>query len=199
MATGSPGPQSAAGSSSAGLVCRSRRNGCTPSSLRRPWPGGFWCPPALLTSARLIIADEPTPGMSLEQAEEALAMFRAMADEGKGVVLITHDIDLAFHIADRIAVFYAGTTVETAPAADFRQGPEALRHPYSKALWRALPQHEFRPIPGFQPYAGNLPSGCLFAPRCPCRTAECEKSVPPMQTVRKGEVRCFHADLRQPM
>ena len=148
---------------------------------------------ALLTSARLIIADEPTPGMSLEQAEEALAMFRAMADEGKGVVLITHDIDLAFHIADRIAVFYAGTTVETAPAADFRQGPEALRHPYSKALWRALPQHEFRPIPGFQPYAGNLPSGCLFAPRCPCRTAECEKSVPPMQTVRKEEVRCFHA------
>lgn len=148
---------------------------------------------ALLTSARLIIADEPTPGMSLEQAEEALAMFRAMADEGKGVVLITHDIDLAFHIADRIAVFYAGTTVETAPAADFRQGPETLRHPYSKALWRALPQHEFRPIPGFQPYAGNLPSGCLFAPRCPCRTAECEKSVPPMQTVRKGEVRCFHA------
>lgn len=148
---------------------------------------------ALLTSARLIIADEPTPGMSLEQAEEALAMFRAMADEGKGMVLITHDIDLAFHIADRIAVFYAGTTVETAPAADFRQGPEALRHPYSKALWRALPQHEFRPIPGFQPYAGNLPSGCLFAPRCPCRTAECEKSVPPMQTVRKGEVRCFHA------
>lgn len=148
---------------------------------------------ALLTSARLIIADEPTPGMSLEQAEEALAMFRAMADEGKGVVLITHDIDLAFHIADRIAVFYAGTTVETAPAADFRQGPEALRHPYSKALWRALPQHEFRPIPGFQPYAGNLPSGCLFAPRCPCRTAECEKSVPPMQKVRKGEVRCFHA------
>ena len=142
---------------------------------------------------RVIIADEPTPGMSLEQAEEALAMFRAMADEGKGVVLITHDIDLAFHIADRIAVFYAGTTVETAPAADFRQGPEALRHPYSKALWRALPQHEFRPIPGFQPYAGNLPSGCLFAPRCPCRTAECEKSVPPMQTVRKGEVRCFHA------
>ena len=110
-------------------------------------------------------------------------------------LLLVHPdrFEQAADIADRIAVFYAGTTVETAPAADFRQGPEALRHPYSKALWRALPQHEFRPIPGFQPYAGNLPSGCLFAPRCPCRTAECEKSVPPMQTVRKGEVRCFHA------
>ena len=132
-------------------------------------------------------------------------MFRAMADEGKGVVLITHDIDLAFHIADRIAVFYAGTTVETAPAADFRQGPEALRHPYSKALWRALPQHEFRPIPGFQPCAGNLPSGCLFAPRCPCRTAECEKSVPdrerrPGPLPEAGEVRCeTPCDWRQPM
>ena len=71
---------------------------------------------ALLTSARLIIADEPTPGMSLEQAEEALAMFRAMADEGKGVVLITHDIDLAFHIADRIAERNAIVlNLETAP------------------------------------------------------------------------------------
>lgn len=148
---------------------------------------------ALLSEARLIIADEPTPGMSLEQAEEALSMFRAMADAGKGVVLITHDIDLAFHIADRIAVFYAGSTVETAPAADFRRGPEALRHPYSQALWRALPQHGFQPIPGFQPYAGNLPQGCLFAPRCPHRTAECEQAVPPMETVRGGEVRCYHA------
>ena len=120
-------------------------------------------------------------------------MFRAMADAGKGVVLITHDIDLAFHIADRIAVFYAGTTVETAPAADFRRGPEALRHPYSQALWRALPQHGFQPIPGFQPYAGSLPQGCLFAPRCPHRTAECEQAVPPMETVRGGEVRCYHA------
>jgi len=86
---------------------------------------------ALLTGAELIIADEPTPGMSLDQALEALQMFREMANAGKGVILITHDIDLAFEFADRVAVFYAGTTLETAPAADFRTGPEALRHPYS--------------------------------------------------------------------
>ena len=104
---------------------------------------------ALISDARLVIADEPTPGMSLEQAKEALKMFREMADEGRSVILITHDIDLAFDFADRIAVFYAGTTVETASAEDFRTGPEALRHPYSKALWRALPQNEFKPIPGF--------------------------------------------------
>ena len=148
---------------------------------------------ALLARARLIIADEPTPGMSLDQAREALQMFRDLADAGKAVVLITHDIDLAFHFAHRIAVFYAGTTVETAPAEDFRRGPEALRHPYSRALWRALPQHDFAPIAGFQPYAGDLPRGCLFAPRCPHRTAQCESAVPPVRRVRDGEVRCFHA------
>ncbi len=147
---------------------------------------------ALITDAELIIADEPTPGMSLDQALEALAMFRALADEGKGVVLITHDIDLAFAFADRVAVFYAGTTVETAPVADFRTGPEALRHPYSQALWRALPQNGFQPIPGFQPYAGNLPKGCLFAPRCPYKTAKCEEEAPPMRELRGGEVRCYH-------
>jgi len=148
---------------------------------------------ALITDAQLIIADEPTPGMSLDQALEALTMFREMANAGKGVILITHDIDLAFEFADRVAVFYAGTTVETAPAADFKAGPHALRHPYSKALWNALPQNGFTPIEGFQPYAGALPKGCLFAPRCPHRTAECEAGTPPVRVLRGGEVRCIHA------
>lgn len=147
---------------------------------------------ALITDAELIIADEPTPGMGLLQALEALKMFREMADEGKAVILITHDIDLAVEFADRVAVFYAGTTVETAFASDFKMGADALRHPYSKALWRALPQNGFEPIPGFQPYAGNLPNGCLFAPRCPYKTEECEGQVPPVREVRGGEVRCYH-------
>ena len=147
---------------------------------------------ALITDAQLIIADEPTPGMSLDQAMEALKLFRTLADEGRGVILITHDIDLAFAFADRVAVFYAGTAVEIAPAADFRTGPEALRHPYSQALWRALPQNGFEPVPGFQPYAGNLPKGCLYAPRCPYKTPECEQAVPPVRTIRGGEVRCYH-------
>ena len=146
---------------------------------------------ALITDAQLIIADEPTPGMSLDQAKEALSMFRQMADEGKGVILITHDIDLAFEFADRVAVFYAGTTVETATAEAFGRGD--LRHPYSRALWQALPQNGFQPIDGFQPYAGNLPKGCLFGPRCPQCTRQCQEKVPPMREVRGGEVRCWHA------
>lgn len=148
---------------------------------------------ALITEAELIIADEPTPGMSLDQALEALQMFRELADAGKAIILITHDIDLAFEFADRVAVFYAGTTVETAPASDFKAGPEMLRHPYSKVLWRALPQNDFAPIPGTQPYAGNLPKGCLFAPRCPFVSPECENKIPPVREIRGGEVRCCHA------
>lgn len=148
---------------------------------------------AVLSGADVIIADEPTPGLDLEMALEALKIFRELADEGKAVILITHDIDLAFHIADRIAVFYAGTTVEVADAKDFVEGVDALRHPYSKALWKALPQNGFEPIPGFQPYAKYLPKGCLFAPRCPHKTNECEENIP-MREVRGGYVRCIHAD-----
>ena len=147
---------------------------------------------ALITDAELIIADEPTPGMSMEQALEALGMFREFADEGKAVVLITHDIDLAVGFADRIAVFYAGTTVETAFASDFKKGPEALRHPYSKALWRALPQNGFQPLEGNQPYAGELPKGCLFAPRCPLKKEICLEAAPPLMYARGGEVRCYY-------
>lgn len=148
---------------------------------------------AVLSGAEVIIADEPTPGLDLEMALEALKIFRELSDEGKAVILITHDIDLAFHIADRIAVFYAGTTVEIAAAKDFLEGVDALRHPYSKALWKALPQNGFEPIPGFQPYAKYLPKGCLFSSRCPHKTKECEENIP-MREVRGGYVRCIHAD-----
>lgn len=148
---------------------------------------------ALITEAELIIADEPTPGMSLNQALKALSMFREMADAGKSVILITHDIDLAFKFADRITVFYAGTTVETVSAHDFQTGLTKLHHPYSQALWRAMPQNEFESFPGFQPYAGDLPNGCLFSPRCPHKSPACEAAVPEMRPVNGGIVRCYYA------
>lgn len=148
---------------------------------------------AVTGDAKLIIADEPTPGLSPDLAREALQNFRELADQGAAVMLITHDINLAFQIADKIAVFYAGTTVEIAPVEDFLGNGDALRHPYSKAFLKALPQNEFQGIPGFQPYAGDLPKGCLFAPRCPFCTEECREKIPPMQEVRGGKVRCIHA------
>lgn len=147
---------------------------------------------AVMEKPKLIIADEPTPGLNVEMAMETLKHFRELADEGTAVLLITHDIDLAFNVADRIAVFYAGTIVELASTEDFIKGKDALRHPYSKAFIDALPQNEFKPLAGTQPYAGNLPDGCLFAKRCVSCTKECLQDIP-MRTIRGGKVRCIHA------
>ncbi|WP_371366879.1 Peptide transport system ATP-binding protein SapD [Sporomusa rhizae] len=147
---------------------------------------------AMMENPRLIIADEPTPGLHLEAAKNAMRHFREFADKGNGVLLITHDIELALEVADRIAVFYAGTTVEEAPVADF-QSMDTLRHPYTKALWRALPQNGFQPFPGNQPYVKDMPKGCSFGPRCLQFTPECEGDIPE-QVIRCGTVRCIHAE-----
>lgn len=97
---------------------------------------------ALMDNPRVIVADEPTPGLDLELAVRALDDFRAFADKGNGVLLITHDIELALRVADRIAVFKDGTVVEETAVANFAS-PETLRHPFSRALWHALPEHGF--------------------------------------------------------
>jgi ABC-type glutathione transport system ATPase component len=97
---------------------------------------------ALMDNPRLIIADEPTPGLDLELARRALVDFRNFADEGGGVLLITHDIELALRVADRVAVFDDGTVVEET-AVDSFSSPDTLRHSFSKALWHALPEHDF--------------------------------------------------------
>ena len=147
---------------------------------------------AVMENPKLMIADEPTPGLNVEMAVETLQHFKELANRGTAILMITHDIDLAFQAADRIAVFYAGTIVEIAPTSDFIKGKEALRHPYSKAFLDALPQNEFKPLSGPQPYAGSLPSGCLFADRCVLCDEACQGEIK-MRTVRGGKVRCVHA------
>lgn len=97
---------------------------------------------ALMDAPRLIVADEPTPGLDRELAVRALSDLKAFAAAGGGVLLITHDIELALEVADRIAVFRDGTVVEEVPVAAFAS-PEMLSHPYTRALWHALPGHDF--------------------------------------------------------
>lgn len=148
---------------------------------------------AMVSGARVIIADEPTPGLDSVVIAEALNHLKEFADDGCAVMLITHDVESALRIADRIAVFYAGTTVEISPVESFSGNGEQLRHPYSKALWRALPQNDFIPIKGSQPHPSQLPSGCLFAPRCEMAAPDCEQERPAMRNLRNGMVRCIHA------
>jgi len=148
---------------------------------------------AVVDGAKLIIADEPTPGLHPDVVKETLGHLRELADNGCGVMLITHDIGTAINVADDIAVFYAGTTLEVAPVSDFTGKGELLRHPYTKALWNALPQNEFIPITGFQPSHSKTHSGCIFHSRCTTKNHVCLEKQPKMRELRNGRVRCNHA------
>ncbi|MDY4736509.1 ABC transporter ATP-binding protein [Terrisporobacter sp.] len=148
---------------------------------------------ALVSNAEVIIADEPTPGLDEKSLNEALKDFRDLADNGCAVLIITHDISAALKIADRVAIFYGGTTLEVAKAEDFKNNGENLRHPYTKALFNALPNTKFTPIKGSQPLASELPVGCLFYDRCEKRTPDCENIKPEMRELRDGKVRCLYA------
>ena len=108
---------------------------------------------ALMDDPKLIVADEPTPGLDLDLARAAMADFRDFADGGGGVLLITHDLELALTVADRVAVFLDGTVVEETSVESFAS-PELLRHPFSRQLWHALPEHDFA---ASGPWDGTVP------------------------------------------
>lgn len=147
---------------------------------------------AVMETPRLVIADEPTPGLHITAARRVLSHFREIADQGAGVLLITHDLELALDTADRIVVFYAGTNLEEADSQDFAR-EQTLRHPYSRALFRAMPEHGFSAAPGAQPFAGELPEGCPYGPRCPWAEEVCRGEVP-YRELRGGRVRCARAE-----
>ena len=147
---------------------------------------------AMMGNPRLVIADEPTPGLHMDMVRRVMSHFRELADQGAGVLLITHDLEQALEVADRVVVFYAGTTVEEASVLDFAR-EETLRHPYSKALFRALPQNGFQFIGGTQPYVKDMPTGCPFGPRCEQFCEACTGEIP-YREVRGGKVRCRKAE-----
>ncbi|ANZ41359.1 peptide ABC transporter ATP-binding protein [Lentzea guizhouensis] len=126
---------------------------------------------ALVGDPWLLIADEPTTGLDRDLVDGLLEEFRRMVDDGHAVLLITHDLEAAHKIADRIAVMYAGRIVELGPAHDVL---DRARHPYSRGLADALPDRAFTPIPGLPPLLTDLPAGCAFAPRCEQATVICE-------------------------
>ena len=91
---------------------------------------------------RLIVADEPTPGLEAMTARHVIRHLKEMAQDGAAVLLITHDLELAIEMADRILVFYDGTILEEVKPENFREGRN-LKEPYTQALYRALPEHDF--------------------------------------------------------
>lgn len=95
---------------------------------------------AVMETPGLVIADEPTPGLHMEAAKRVMGHFKEIAQSGAGVLLITHDLELALETADRVVVLYGGRTIEAAPAENFRH-EEMLKHPYTRALVRSMPKN----------------------------------------------------------
>lgn len=149
---------------------------------------------ATIGASDLLLADEPTNGLDPAIAMESLQHLRALADSGKAVLLITHDIEAALQVADRVAVFCAGLSVELASSADFRAA--RLRHPYSRALWNALPGNGFTASCACLPdQTGMAGTGCPFQARCTSRQECCDTVMPSMRPVSGASgsaVRCHH-------
>lgn len=140
--------------------------------------------------ADLIIADEPTTGLDPLAAEKTLDHLTQLAGQGKGVLLITHDLAAAVKIAHRVVVVYSGKTVEITAATSFQQ-PEALLHPYTRALWLALPQNGFTALAEARPLANDR-AGCVFSTGCPVAVASCRVLSPELQRHNGSLVRCPH-------
>ncbi len=140
------------------------------------------------TSPELIIADEPTKGLDASKRAQVVGLFRRIED--RTMLIITHDLNFAEKLADRIAVMYCGKIVEVSPAKEFFNEP---LHPYSKGLLDSLPSRGLKPIRGFQPSMMNPPSGCRFRERCEFASERCRRE-PPLFNLNGRSVRCWLHD-----
>jgi oligopeptide/dipeptide ABC transporter ATP-binding protein len=123
---------------------------------------------ALVLDPAVIVADEPVSNLDASVRGEILALLMRLRDELRlSILVVTHDLGLAWTVADRVAVMYLGRVVEIGPAADVLLHP---RHPYTKALLDVVPEAGGmdRPIlSGEPPDPTRIPGGCRFHVRCP--------------------------------
>jgi peptide/nickel transport system ATP-binding protein len=137
---------------------------------------------------QLMIADEPTKGLDNESREKTVELFDKIRSEyGSSMLIITHDLDFARDVCDRVAVMYSGRMVEINRAGIIVTSPS---HPYAKGLVQALPRNGLVPMDGQSPGRINLPDGCLFYQRCKSRKDVCKKQVPVMKIFEGGRVSC---------
>lgn len=122
---------------------------------------------ALVLDPRVIVADEPVASLDASVRGEILALLMRLRDElGLSAIVVTHDLGLAWNIADRIAVMYLGRVVEDGVVDQVLVDP---RHPYTQALVSVLPNStagEPVVLAGEPPDATDVPPGCRFHPRC---------------------------------
>jgi oligopeptide/dipeptide ABC transporter ATP-binding protein len=151
---------------------------------------------AMVLEPEVLVADEPVSMLDVSVRSGILrVMLDLRAARGVSILFITHDLSLAWLIADRIAVMYLGRIVEVGPAEEVVHRPA---HPYTRALLSVLPspdptrRRERIILSGETPDASQVPGGCRFHPRCPVAIAACATTDPPMRAVGAAhEVACI--------
>ena len=151
---------------------------------------------ALASEPRLIVCDEPTSALDVSVQAQVLNLMSDLKDDfGLTYVLISHDLTVVRHMADRIGVLYLGRLVEEASPSDLFENP---KHPYTQMLLEAAPRmdgfgREITPPEGEIPDPINPPKGCAFHPRCPIAEDICKQARPDMQTLGATRVACHLA------
>lgn len=150
---------------------------------------------ALACNPKLLIADEPTTALDVSVQAQIMELLKRLQKESRmAVLLITHDMGVVSHMADRVLVMYAGQIVEEAEAEELFRHPS---HPYTRALLFAIPttgdseDRKLSSIPGMVPENYDTISGCRFADRCPYTRRECHQRIG-LREISKGHtVRCI--------
>ncbi|MDU8945757.1 ABC transporter ATP-binding protein [Ovoidimarina sediminis] len=144
---------------------------------------------AIALDPALVIADEPTAGLDVSVQGEVLNLLNELRERlGLAMVIITHNLHVVHHVADRTAVMYLGRFVEIGETEAMFAAP---RHPYTAALLSANPEpdpdkvHDRITLPAEVPSLLARPSGCEFHTRCPWAQEICAREVPPA-----GDVAC---------
>lgn len=152
---------------------------------------------ALASEPNLIVCDEPTSALDVSVQAQVLNLMSDLKDDfGLTYVLISHDLTVVRHMADKIGVLYLGRLVEEAAPEDLFETP---KHPYTQMLLEAAPQmdgfgREVQPPEGEIPDPINPPSGCAFHPRCPIAQDVCKRDRPAMRQINGIRVACHLAE-----
>ena len=150
---------------------------------------------AMICNPELIICDEPTTALDVTIQAQIMELLKDLqVNDGKSIILITHNMGLVAEMADEVCVMYMGRVVEFGTLEDVF---DRTSHPYTKALLRSVPVlgladgQKLETIPGATPNPADLKEGCEFADRCPECTEKCRKGVIPCYEVNPGHhVRC---------
>ena len=141
---------------------------------------------AIARDPQVLIADEPSTALDVTTQREILARLREVQrTRGMGLIMITHDLRVAFALCDRVLVLYAGSVLETAAAEQMEAEP---LHPYTLGLLLSDPPVDRRlsqmaAISGSVPSPDQVADSCTFAPRCQWRTEACTQGSPPLREV----------------